>query len=218
MIKSESADLYFYFILFYFWQSRTCAVMQRVCGPFKTGLQWFRNKSYEPFKKFSPTYPLRTIYVSSQEKMYMHMKVKPCKCHGGAFMELYFPCSLQGRWTRWPSKVPSNSNNPMILWHSRWTNNLHYHRQDTEIVTVQKALVNLTKVLQRAKVVSSSIYSTQSGIMSLTNMKSSHRLRTSRDLTWYTTAGKHPSPVLVSFSKGCLVLVIYHSWAKHRAY
>lgn len=25
-------------------------------------------------------------------------------------------CSLQGHWTQWPLKVPSNSNNSMILW------------------------------------------------------------------------------------------------------
>ena len=26
------------------------------------------------------------------------------------------PCSLQGGWARWPSKVPSSPNHPMILW------------------------------------------------------------------------------------------------------
>ena len=26
------------------------------------------------------------------------------------------PCSLQGIWTRWPLRVPSNSNNSMVLW------------------------------------------------------------------------------------------------------
>ena len=26
------------------------------------------------------------------------------------------PCSLQGGWARWPLKVPSNPNHPMILW------------------------------------------------------------------------------------------------------
>ena len=27
-----------------------------------------------------------------------------------------FPCSLQGSWTRWPLRVPSNSNKSMTLW------------------------------------------------------------------------------------------------------
>lgn len=26
------------------------------------------------------------------------------------------PCSMKGSWTRWPLKVPSNSNDPVILW------------------------------------------------------------------------------------------------------
>jgi len=32
------------------------------------------------------------------------------------------PCSLQGSWTRWPLRVLSNSNDPMILWlkHIEW--------------------------------------------------------------------------------------------------
>ena len=29
---------------------------------------------------------------------------------------LWCPCSLQGSWTRWPLKVPSNSKDSMILW------------------------------------------------------------------------------------------------------
>ena len=26
------------------------------------------------------------------------------------------PCSWQGRWTRWPLRVPSNSNDSMVIW------------------------------------------------------------------------------------------------------
>ena len=33
----------------------------------------------------------------------------------GNLMELWCPCALQGSWTRWPSEVPSNSKDPMIL-------------------------------------------------------------------------------------------------------
>ena len=30
---------------------------------------------------------------------------------------LWCPCSLQGSWSRWPLKVPSNSKDSVILWH-----------------------------------------------------------------------------------------------------
>ena len=33
----------------------------------------------------------------------------------GNLMELWCPCSLQGSWTRWPSEVPTNSKDSVIL-------------------------------------------------------------------------------------------------------
>jgi len=34
----------------------------------------------------------------------------------GNMIQLWCPCSLQGSWTRWPSEVPSNSKDSMIVW------------------------------------------------------------------------------------------------------
>jgi len=34
---------------------------------------------------------------------------------GSGLVELWCPCSLQGSWTGWPSEVPSNSKDSVIL-------------------------------------------------------------------------------------------------------
>ena len=36
--------------------------------------------------------------------------------HWAPWLSCRHPCSLQGSWTRWPLRVPSNSNDSVILW------------------------------------------------------------------------------------------------------
>jgi len=63
--------------------------------------------------------------VSEQVVLRGSERSHPCRHLKSGWMGLWAPwcgcrcpCSLQGSWTRWPLRAPSNSNNSMILWFS----------------------------------------------------------------------------------------------------